>query len=523
MTTDTYFANLKLYRLSPLIQEMYKDEMNLRHTIREKYPNIKEIVKAEDVDTPNRAEQFTCSKSKDYCYLSRMVNTTTNEIISIQRFLKLNDIKEEEYQFVLLYSDVDFATVCNQVSDRAVMPDQWYAKVDKLFATSPRPSLKTLKSLVSEGERIPFAIPTLASLKKTIDRASSWVEEVQLLLSRRSSNRRHSERNVKVEPEVEEKKTPEYLQKLLDQSSKLPFSCPEIGQLHDRVVEIYNYVKRVESMVEEIASSGKTRPASEYEEMLDVGKSFNIALPETDLLEKIVARIQWVSRANEANVEDLDLDAINELISEGEKGGIDYQDDSLMVRLLNQRALGMTLEDNTKNLLENGQFSIDDVEALLYQCKLLPVSKWLKQTLNDIKNRHMSIVSQATIFVAQAKQSQLELRPLYKDVKKLVDDAKALGNGKSTLYDIYSLDRELRQVEEWMRKGKRIFGKGNAPLHILTSHVTTANQRTAVAFAIDDVALEEDNVDRGEKKKPFCLCRMPESGIMVQCDNCKEW
>jgi [histone H3]-trimethyl-L-lysine4 demethylase len=89
-----------------------------------------------------------------------------------------------------------------------------------------------------------------------------------------------------------------------------------------------------------------------------------------------------------------------------------------------------------------------------------------------------------------------------------------------------------------MRKGKRYFGKGNAPLHILRNHLAVVSKRNEECLSSDDKydgppEVYKENPQNGENGgqvneesetgKLFCICRRPESGLMVECEVCHEW
>jgi histone demethylase JARID1 len=89
-----------------------------------------------------------------------------------------------------------------------------------------------------------------------------------------------------------------------------------------------------------------------------------------------------------------------------------------------------------------------------------------------------------------------------------------------------------------MRKGKRLFGKSNAPLHILKSHLEYVLERNSDCFDIDhdtprhpgepnsrETSVEpgSSKLDDGKTRQVFCICRRVEAGMMIECELCHEW
>jgi histone demethylase JARID1 len=103
------------------------------------------------------------------------------------------------------------------------------------------------------------------------------------------------------------------------------------------------------------------------------------------------------------------------------------------------------------------------------------------------------------------------------------------------------LEREQKRHEDWMRKGKKLFGKANAPLHILKSHMQYVEKKNSACFDLEDRCrppvepasrdnspdglLENHNMWGGKsgKRDVFCICRQSEAGMMIECEVCHEW
>ena len=90
-----------------------------------------------------------------------------------------------------------------------------------------------------------------------------------------------------------------------------------------------------------------------------------------------------------------------------------------------------------------------------------------------------------------------------------------------------------------MRKGKKLFGKANAPLHILRSHMEYVLERNKDCFDIHsdkprlpaEPASREPSPSDGKLhswedprfREVFCICRRTEAGMMIECELCHEW
>jgi histone demethylase JARID1 len=98
------------------------------------------------------------------------------------------------------------------------------------------------------------------------------------------------------------------------------------------------------------------------------------------------------------------------------------------------------------------------------------------------------------------------------------------------------LEREQKRHEDWMRRGKKLFGKANAPLHILMQHMQYVFERNENCLDLtDQPRMPVEPASREASPAPnyadgsssssnvFCVCRKPESGMMIECELCHEW
>ncbi len=81
-----------------------------------------------------------------------------------------------------------------KVFDKAQLPELWEEKVDKMLEEGPLPNLKSVRTLVNEGERIPYDLPRLANLKAFVEQCNDWVDEATNFIVRKQQNRRKNEK-----------------------------------------------------------------------------------------------------------------------------------------------------------------------------------------------------------------------------------------------------------------------------------------------------------------------------------------
>jgi histone demethylase JARID1 len=468
---------------------MLNEELALRKKFTTRYPPLMPTEQDDD-------QTYYCSYTNEICYLSRVVHNETGDCVSLGKFLELDveDGELSEYSMIVRRKDQDFEGICKGMSERASMPSQWYRKVAELLLRNPRPPLKTLKSFVTEGDKIQNSVASVGPLKSFVETSSKWAAHVKSVLSGKSMT------------------TAASFQKLLDEAATAPFWCPEIPLLYERAEKIVAYAKRVDAL----QASPDVKSIEDFSNLLKEGKELRVSLPETEMLSRIVARMTWSQKTSGLNGVYVDMEEVNALINEGRECGIG-QEDRLMQSLTMQKILGEQLEARAEAILSNEYVRFEELDGLLAEMVKLPVGRKITKSVRDAHKKYMELVEKVDIIHAGTKKPTVDERPTYTEVKKLIEDART----RNSRPNMFLVERDLRIVEEWMRKGKRIFGKGNAPLYILRSHLAAVEKRNRSCFSLNDLygVTKDDN----DPTKVFCICRCQESGMMVECDVCHEW
>ena len=99
-------------------------------------------------------------------------------------------------QHVLYYRKTkeDLTETYQKVADKANLPEAWEAKLDALLSEEARPALKSMHTLLSEGDKIPYSLKGLDELTEFVKRCDQWIEEANRFLTRRQQNRRKNEK-----------------------------------------------------------------------------------------------------------------------------------------------------------------------------------------------------------------------------------------------------------------------------------------------------------------------------------------
>ncbi|KAI1329845.1 PLU-1-domain-containing protein [Xylariaceae sp. FL0255] len=553
--------------LAPALERIHKREQEQREAFIAKHLNNSHAcaLTSESPDTPCSIafqivdqdvpeDEYQCCHCKSFTYLSRFKCLKSGKVMCLLHagFHACCESTEAQRftgeQHAILYRKTqgDLDEVYHKVADKANMPETWEQKYEKLLDEGATPALKTLRTLLSEGERIPYELPSLPVLKNFVDRCNDWVEEATNYTVRKQQNRRKNDKvwqsglrkstgNWRLDWKEREMRRVDNIFRLLIEAERIGFDCPEIHQLKERADAIRSFQKSAEQALDHIFGHNQ----ESIEELIEEGRVFNIDIPELDKLCAVLEQIRWNNNARASRTANLTLYQVREILVEGARVDIPLYNDHM--KFFNDKyQAALQWENKAKELMHAEVIHYAQLEALFNQVQgsSLPVTPdvlaAVDQILTKQREAHRSILD----LTERSKNEDYKKRPFYTEVAEILRKVEMLNSKPPGTHD---LEKELRHHEDWMRKGKKLFGKTNAPLHILKSHMDYVLDRNLDCF---DVASDKPRVpaepssragseERDQKssrtwddptfREVFCICRRTEAGLMIECELCHEW
>jgi len=506
--------------------------------------------KIDDADVPE--DEYACFYCKAFTYLSRFICLKTGKVLCLlhagshpccdrpesERYLG------KDHALYFRKSEEEMTSTQKRVADKAHLPEAWEEKYEKLLDEEATPSLKALRTLLSEGEKIPYELPLLPLLKDFVERCNHWVEEATNYTVRKQQNRRKSEKswqsltrksvgNAYQDQKEREMRNVDNISRLLDEAKHIGFDCPEILQLQERSKAIQEFQTAAKQ-----ALCNQDPKVEDLEELLDEGQSFNVDMPEVENLARLLDQTRWIHKARASKSIILTLDDVKELLREGDQLSIPPYNDQMThyTAILNA---GISWEKKAQELINAESVHYPQLQALSNQAQesALPVSPETLAAVDQILHRQREAHRQIIDLNDRSRDPDYRKRPKYNEVADIMKKIEELQAKPSGTLD---LEREQKRHEDWMRKGKKLFGKTNAPLHILKSHMDYVLDRNLDCFDIDkdkprvpaEPASREPSPDRDNKvhrwddpgfRDVFCICRRTEAGMMIECEMCHEW
>ncbi len=498
----------------------------------------------DDQDVPEAESQ--CHYCKAYSYLSSFKCESTSKVMCLLHAGSHDccDASEEQrlagsgHTLRYRLSDESLRLVVQKVVDRAYLPEAWQEKLDKALDEELKPSLKVLKSLVSEGEKIPWELPGLPDLKGYVSKCNEWVEEATNYITRKQQNRRKDNRKsgkgtakaAEIEERDKELRKIDNIRKLLVQAEDLSFDCAEIDTLAQRSQDIAEFQTDAKSALKDPGS----RSTQDLVDLAELGKSFNVDVPEVEELEGVIQKMKWTDEAREGRKKFQTLDDVGVIIKKGKDIGI-AEDNEFIVLYQDLKVRGELWESKALELIANEPIHHPQLEALANQADALPITSKTRAAVEAILAKQREAQKMIISLYDRARETDFQKRPKYKEVRDVIEGLSELNSKPAGTID---LENMTKRHENWMRKGKKLFGKANAPLHILQAHMNYVAEHNNFCFDLEDKprmpvepATRENSPADGEQdvegvkseKNVFCMCRQPEAGMMLECELCHEW
>lgn len=492
-------------------------------------------------------EEVACTYCKTYAYLSRFHCNVSGKVVCLLHAgsYECCETDEEhrssgangEHTLIYRLSNDSLEASVQKVREKADLPETWTKKLDELLEDDPKPALRSLKTLLAEGERISWDLPGFQDLKRFVERCNVWVEEATNFITRKQQNRRKNERawrrESKKAAEADEKdrdmRKVETIIKLLKEAEEVSFDCPEIATLQERADSIAEFQKEAQTALRNFG----LKTTQEMDDLVERGKGFNVDIPEVEALEKLVLQLKWYDRAREVRDQSQTLKQVVDFLQQGSELGISESDPSMLF-FQEQKQGGELWEAKAKELMSLEVVPYHQLDALSRQASTIPVTPETLAAMEAVLKKQRDVQDQIYGLVSRSKNPDFRQRPKYKECKDAIEVLNELACKPAGTLD---LEREQKRHEDWMRRGKKLFGKANAPLHILHQHMQFVEQRNASCFDLNDLPRDEpaEPASRAATPEPdqiadetvqqtiFCICRKPEAGMMIECELCHEW
>ncbi|KAH7922065.1 hypothetical protein BV22DRAFT_1197718 [Leucogyrophana mollusca] len=414
--------------LSASLQEMTDREMTNRRQARSL--GLSEVLDEED----RPEDQYQCMICKVFCYLSQVTCHCKSEVVCVDHVDLLCDHSLSQLVLRKRFSDSDLQETLAEVVERANVPASWRAKLNKVLMESQVPSIRSLRSILAEGERINHHLPELAALRKCVNRAGEWLDAANTFIIRKQSRKRS--RRSRGRPPLHEANNAAFddrdpgdrpdrglddLYALLEEVKTLGFDTPEIGVLQTLAQQSEEAKRKARALLDTAASvTDRSAYLEECERLLLEGSSLNVHLDEILEVEKIVSREQLVNELEEKSEDHFaTLDDIRRLLTRARSCNLPLDNPSIKILESRQRA-GDDWEERARHVLDQPYKTIEELDEFFDMDSNVPIDVTIYDRIMSARSKAKDFEKQAKAWIAPEPQAP---KPKVSEVMRFVGRA----------------------------------------------------------------------------------------------------
>ncbi|CAD6888737.1 unnamed protein product [Tilletia laevis] len=418
------------------IGDMVDRELAARRQLLHAHSNVQ--IKLEERDRPEA--EYQCSHCNVFCYLSQVISGGSGgQVACLEHASKVCGPDDSAtWTLRLRFSDEYLSTMQTKVSERANQPASWKTRFRKLLLSSPRPSLKSLRSLLADGDRI-TGLPEVAQLREFVEKANDWLERACTFLYRRTMESRRSRTggpDLNMFPDQSDGKevdrTPEQVHALLEEVENLGFDCSEIALLNGIVNDIAEFKQQV-AEVFAAEEAGTQTSLSKCFELQERGDKMDIEMVERKELATYLARRTWFCEAEQLQPVAIGIEDAEAMLTEAERCNISA-DEPLLIDFKERTELGRQWIKRARALANlsapEPRITLEELEELLGADSRVPTDEELRETLDTLHKKFIDFSKILNSFIStqEEKNHRFQIEHKVEDPSGLIQGARKILN-----------------------------------------------------------------------------------------------
>ncbi|KAL2315252.1 Multi-copy suppressor-Chk1 [Schizosaccharomyces pombe] len=519
------------YWLMTCLKDRVDRELTLRNEFRKRHPLLTWI------PTPLESSVMACAFCKTFAYLASIEEKNGTKTACLSHKDECFPNTDSDLTVLVRYDDNALLAAYNKVVERAHKADTWLENYkEALGSDNSRPSLKVLKTLLNEAETICCPLQEVSLVRNLVKTAQQWLDKFAIIFKKKpmvKKDKRKPKRGSATHShlespseEVEDLNSSnineaDLLINLVEEAEQFTFDFPEMAVASEKAESLKIFREKANAMKERSLS---------YEECLAIveeGESLQLKVPELLYFKQYMEKTEWIDSFNQISQKtDSTMEELVELIERGEKIGLTSDNENMATALLLKEKSENWMKQ-VEGLLSQETLSTSKLFQLKSEANSICINRGLLEQLNEVLQKSENFHTQLVSLISRARDPDFYSRPTIEEAKTVLAESENLTN-KPEEYTV--AQKLLTQTYEWVRRGKRLFGKANAPLEIFNQHLEFVEQRNTNAMVDEgsDAPFHVGNeyyVIAGSDPSDFhyCFCRQPEAGMMIECELCHEW
>ena len=398
-------------RLHDNLKEMTDRELGRRDQIRISIPPLEEFY--DPYDRPE--EQYQCSICKVFCYLSQITCVCTSSVACLEHVDSLCQCSDPTVRKTVLrtrFKDEELLEILRTVADRRSMPDAWVGKLHEALAGCARPSIRTLRTILQEGEASGMPAQELHNLKKFVNRASAWIALAASFASRKPAVRKRGRRpKGYIEPPPSESVSSTDVEYTLDEANELLAEADLLGFDSTEIVQLATAVRQSTTLRAQVVATlqlpnnPQARNLAKLEVLLADCQASTLRFPEIRNLEFAVTYLQLLRELDQVDDSSITLEYIEDLLSRARENNMDPNHE-YYVELERKRALGIEWRNQATELLKNKPQIMEQLHKAAVPPSGTPTVPKLANALSAAWTRARDLEKQAKAMISTTREKR---------------------------------------------------------------------------------------------------------------------
>ncbi|KAG9335221.1 hypothetical protein JZ751_005576 [Albula glossodonta] len=527
--------------------EMTEEEIRLRQAVQQ----MGVLSSEQEVFELVPDDERQCQKCKTTCFLSALTCSCSPErLVCLHHVNDLCDCPLASKCLRYRYALDEFPSMLHGVKSRAQSYDTWAKRVTEALAADHKnkKDLIELKVMLEDAEDRKYPENNLFRHLKEM------VKEAETCSSRPESSR------------VRSKLTVEELKAFVEQLFRLPCVISHARQVKELLENVEDFHERAQA-----ALADETPDSSKLQALLDLGGGLDVELAELPRLKQELQQARWLDevRLTLAEPQRVTLELMKRLIDSGVGLAPHHAVEKAMAELQEILTVSERWEDKARTCLQaRPRHSMATLESIVLEAKNIPAylpnvlalrealqkaKEWTAKVEAIQNGSNYAYLEQLESLLARGRSIPVRLDPL-PQVESQVASARSWRertartflkkNSTYTLLQVLSPRTDIgvygnskskrKRAKELLEKERGLEIEG---LSDLEEGMEEIRDPAAVVAAFKTKELKEVEAihslraanlakmamaDRIEEVK-FCLCRKTASGLMLQCELCKDW
>ncbi|XP_047659762.1 lysine-specific demethylase 5A isoform X1 [Tachysurus fulvidraco] len=511
-------------------------------------------------------DERQCYKCKTTCFLSALTCSCSPErLVCLHHAAELCNCPLTNKCLRYRYDVEEFPAMLYGVKSRAQSYDTWAKRVSEALSADQKnkKDLIELKVLLEDAEDRKYPENNLfRKLREMVKEAETCSSVAQLLLNHKQRHKRERTENSRTRTKL----TVEELKAFVEQLFRLPCVISQARQVKELLENVEDFHERAQ-----LALADETPDSAKLQVLVELGSGLDVELPELAQLKQELLQARWLDevRLTLHEPQRVTLEVMKRLIDSGVGLAPHHAVEKAMADLQEILTVSERWEDKARACLHaRPRHSMATLESIIVEAKNIPAylpnvlalrealhkaKEWTARVEAIQNGTSFAYLDQLEALLARGRSIPVRLDAL-QQVESQVASARAWRertartflkkNSTHTLLQVLSPRTDIgvygssrskrRRAKELLEKERgaepeslsdldEAADEERSPSAVVAAFKAKEQQEAEAMHSLRAANLAKMSMAERIDEVRFCLCRKTASGVMLQCELCKDW